>query len=114
MFGKRRDAPPRNTASVKYKEWMARRLDGMSLKCVSEKVDGVDEIIGKNGAVAVRDGELIIYSSMDVVFRCEVRQMNAWELMSLSGVVITAPDLEHGGNVRTVTAHYTYWRSVEA
>ena len=40
--------------------------------------------------------------------------MDAWELMSLSGVVITAPDLEHGGNVRTVTAHYTYWRSVEA
>lgn len=110
FFKRRKNAPPRNTRSLKYKEWMAAHLDGLSLKCVSERIDGVEEIIGRSGAVAVRDGELILYSSMDVVFRCRVCDMDAWELMSLDGAVITAPDIEHGEVVRTVTAHYTYWR----
>ena len=112
MFRKKKDKAPRDTKSIKYKEWMAGRLDGMSLKCVSERINGVEEIVGRGGAVAVRDGELIVYSSMDIVFRCAVRSMDAWELMSLDGAVITAPDLEHDGDIRTVTVHYTYWRQV--
>ena len=30
--------------------------------------------------------------------------------MSGDGVVITAPDKEHGGAVRTITVHYVYYR----
>ncbi|MBQ8524441.1 MAG: hypothetical protein IJ457_07455 [Clostridia bacterium] len=116
MFGKKNKShwtKSKNPDSKRYKLDMAAHLNGMPLKCVTEKINYVDEVIGKSGSITVRDGELILYSSMDVVFRCDVLSMSAWELMSLDGVVITAPDLEHGGVERTVIAHYTYWRPVE-
>ena len=36
--------------------------------------------------------------------------MQAWELLSKDGVVITAPDLEHGGRERTIIVYYVYYR----
>ena len=36
--------------------------------------------------------------------------MQAWELLSKDGVVITAPDLEHGGVERTIIVFYVYYR----
>ena len=36
--------------------------------------------------------------------------MDASELLSKDGVIITAPDLEHGGAVRTVIVYYVYYR----
>ncbi len=116
MFGRKNKSHwtrSKNPESKRYKLDMAAHLNGMSLKCVTEKVNGVEEIIGKSGSVTVRDGELILFSSMDIVFRCDILEMKAWELMSLDGVVITAPDKEHGGEERTVIAHYTYWRRME-
>lgn len=113
MFGKLFSGRKKDPNSKKYKLEMAEHLNGMSLKCVTEKRDGVEEVIGRSGSVTVRDGELIVYSSMDVVFRCNVLEMSVWELMSLDGAVITAPDLEHGGETRSVTVHYTYWRALE-
>lgn len=103
----------KNPDSKRYKLDMAAHLHGMPLKCVTEKVEGIDEVIGKSGSITVNDGELIVYSSMNILFRCNVLEMKAWELMSLDGVVITAPDLEHDGEERTIVAHYTYWRQVE-
>ena len=98
MFGRKKGwTRSKNPDSKRYKNDMAEHLNGMPLKCVCEKV---------------RDGELMLYAGMDIVFRCDVLSMSAWELMSLDGVVITAPDLEHGGTERTVTAYYSYWRSM--
>ena len=48
-----------------------------------------------------------------VLFRTKIEWLYAWELMSLDGVVITAPDLEHDGAERTVIAFYSYWRQIE-
>ena len=104
----------KNPDSKRYKRDMAKHLDGRALKCVLEKKeDGIEEVIGKSGSITYRDGELIIYSSMDVLMRCNILEMNAWELMSLDGVTITAPDLEHGGEERTIIAHYSYWRKLD-
>lgn len=103
----------RNPDSKRYKLDMAEHLHGMSLKCVTERVNGIEEIIGKGGSITFRNGEIIVYSSMDTVFRCDALQMKAWELMSLDGVVITAPDTEHGGEERTIIAHYSYWRALD-
>jgi hypothetical protein len=36
--------------------------------------------------------------------------MQASELLSLEGAIITAPDLENGGIMRTVIAYYVYFR----
>ena len=116
MFGRKNKGhwtKSKNPDSKRYKLDMAAHLHGMPLKCVCEKINGIEEIIGKSGSITVNDGELLVYSSMDVLFRCKVSEMSAWELMSLDGVVITAPDLEHDGEERTIVAHYTYWRQVE-
>ena len=42
--------------------------------------------------------------------RCKIADMEAAELLSKDGVVITAPDLENGGKVRTVIVYYVYYR----
>jgi len=42
--------------------------------------------------------------------RTNVEDMHASELLSLDGVIITAPDLEQGGKERTIIAYYKYFR----
>ena len=58
----------------------------------------------------VRDDELLVFASADVLFRCKIDELEAWELLSKDGVVLTGPDLEHGGVERTVIAFYVYYR----
>ncbi len=115
-FGKKKKnngITSKNPNSKKYKEQMAAHLDGMSLKCVTERINGVEELVGKSGAIVVRNDELLVYSSMDVLFRCGIYDLNAWELMSLDGAVLTGPDKEHGDAERSIIVHYTYWRQME-
>ena len=80
------------------------------MKRAIEKIDGVEEVIGKNGGLNIRDDELLVFASADVIFRCKIEQMQAWELLSKDGVVITAPDLEHDGRERTIIVFYVYYR----
>ncbi|MGM9682456.1 MAG: hypothetical protein ACI3XQ_02535 [Eubacteriales bacterium] len=100
----------KNTNSKKYRTEMAQSLCGRHIKYVTEKKDGVDEVIGRNGGLNIRNGEFIVYASADVLFRCRVEELEAWELLSKDGVVLTGPDIEHGGQVRTVIAFYVYYR----
>ena len=102
----------KNIDSKRYKRDLANYLDGRHLKCVTERIDGIEEVVGKSGAIIKKDDELIIYSSQDVLMRVKIQDLHAWELLSLDGVVITAPDIEHGGEERTVIAFYSYWREV--
>lgn len=103
----------KNTGSKRYKRDLAAYLDGRHLKCVTERINGIEEVVGKSGAIIKKDDELIVYSSQDVLLRTKIDDLSAWELLSLEGVVITAPDIEHGGEVRTVIAFYSYWRELE-
>ena len=100
----------KNPDSKKYKREMAMAVAGQHIKYVTEKRNGVDEVIGRNGGLNIRDDEFIVYASADVVFRCPIDQLDIWELLSRDGVVLTGPDLEHGGEVRTVIAFYVYYR----
>lgn len=89
---------------------MARQICNHHVRYVTEKIDGVDEVIGRDGALNIRDDELLVFASSDVLMRCRVEEMQAWELLSKDGVVITAPDLEHGGVERTIMVFYVYYR----
>ena len=89
---------------------MAKKLDGKHIKYVSERHSDVDEIIGREGALIIKNDEFIVYASQDVLFRCRVDDLKIWELLSRDGVVLTGPDLEHGGVERTVIAFYVYYR----
>ena len=89
---------------------MARQMCNHHIRYVTEKINDVDEVIGREGGLNIRDDELLVFASADVLLRCKIEQMQAWELLSKDGVVITAPDLEHGGVERTIIVYYVYYR----
>ena len=105
IFTKRKDPD-----SKQYRREMAERICGQHIKYVTERIDDVETVIGKNGGLNIRDDEFIVFASADIIMRCKIEEMQAWELMSHDGVVITAPDLEHGGVERTIIVHYVYYR----
>ena len=100
----------KNPDSKKFRREMARAVSGQHIRYVTEKRDGVDEVIGRSGGLNIRDDEMLLYASADVLFRCKIDDLQIWELLSHDGVVLTGPDLEHGGTVRTVVAYYVYYR----
>ena len=107
LFGKKKIDPN----SKKFRWEMARSVEGQHIKYVTEKKDGeVDEVIGRNGGLNIRDDEFIVYASAKVLFRCKVDDLQIWELLSKDGVVLTGPDIESGGRERTVVAYYVYYR----
>lgn len=100
----------KNPDSKRFKWDMARQIANHHVRYVTEKRNGVDEVIGREGALNIKDDELLVFASADVLMRCKIEEMQAWELLSRDGVVITAPDLEHGGIERTVIVYYVYYR----
>ncbi len=108
---KERIAMKSDPSSPRYRWWMAERIAGLRIKYVTERVNDVDNVIGRTGGMNIRDGIFIVHASNNVVFRARVEDMQAGELMSHDGVVLTAPDLEHGGEERTIIVHFTdYFR----
>ena len=99
-----------NPESKEFRWKMARQICGHHVKYVTERINDVEEGIGKNGALNIRGDELRVFASADVLMRCKIEEMQAWELLSKDGVVITAPDLEHGGVERTIMVFYVYYR----
>ena len=100
----------KNPDSKRFKWDMARQICGHHVKYVTEEINGTHEVIGRSGGLNIKNDELLVFASADVLMRCKVEEMQAWELLSKDGVVITAPDLEHGGKMRTVIVHYVYYR----
>ncbi len=101
----------KNPASPRFRRDMAEKICGKHIKYVTERhADGVDEVVGRDGGMTIRGDEFIIFASQNIVMRCRIDDMQAWELLSNDGVVITAPDLEHGGADRTIIVHYVYYR----
>lgn len=88
---------------------MAERISGKQIKYVTEKQNDVDVVIGKSGGFNIRDEELIVFSSANVVFRADIEGLEIWELLSKDGVVITGYDKESNSE-RTIIAHYVYYR----
>ncbi|MGN1095294.1 MAG: hypothetical protein ACI4QR_02785 [Eubacteriales bacterium] len=89
---------------------MAEKIARHRIRYVSERVGDTDIIIGRDGGFNIRNGEFIVSADNKVVFRAEVKELRASELMSLEGAILTAPDLEHGGKMRTIIAYYVYYR----
>lgn len=89
---------------------MAMSVNGQHIKYVTEKRDDVEEVIGRNGGLNVRNDEMIVFASSQVVFRCKLDDLQLWELLSGDGIVLTGPDLENGGLERTLVAFYVYHR----
>ena len=54
--------------------------------------------------------EIVALKEADKAIEAKIEELKASELLSLEGVILTAPDLEHGGVERTIIAYYTYYR----
>ena len=93
-----------------YRREMAERISGKRIRYVTERIDGVEEVIGKDGCISIKGDELIVSTYAKNNMRCKIDEMDASELLSKDGVVITAPDIEQGGKVHTIIAHYVYYR----
>lgn len=106
LFGRK----SKNPESRQYRWEMAKQICNHHVRYVTEKIGGVDEVIGREGALNIRGDEMLVFASADVLMRCRIDQMQAWELLSRDGVVITAPDLEHDGKERTIIVYYVYYR----
>lgn len=102
----------KNPESRRYRHDMAERICGHHVKYITEKHGDTEEVIGRHGSLNIKEetDELIVSTPSDTILRCAIDDMQAWELMSHDGVVITAPDLEHGSAERTIVVHYVYYR----
>ncbi len=100
----------KNPSSLAYKREMARMISNKRIRYVGEKIDGVEEVIGKGGSISIREDEILVFASADVLLRAKIAEMEASELLSKDGVIITAPDLEHDEKVRTIVVYYVYYR----
>lgn len=101
--------PPKDTNSVAFKRYMAKKLDGKHLKCTLERENEDERVIGREGFICLKGDELLVvaFGKEDTLFRAKIDTLNAWEFMSLNGVVLTAFDLEQERE-RTVLAYYSY------
>lgn len=100
----------KDPASSRYRHDMARQICGHHVRYITEKRNDIDEVIGRDGSLNIKDDCLIVSTPSDTILRCRIDEMQAWELLSHDGVVITAPDIEHGGIERTIIVYYVYYR----
>lgn len=105
----RRERPPKNTNSYKYKLWMANKLNEKHIRYLIEREDTDERIIGRDGFISIVGDDLVIMADGEEKMRTPIRQMSAWEFMSLQGVTVTGFD-EITGKERTVLAYYVYHR----
>jgi hypothetical protein len=96
--------------SPAFRREMAAKLHNRSIKYCSERDGDTDLVVGRAGSITIRDDEILVLSSLQVVFRGKVDETSMSELMSLEGVILSGPDYDRGGMHRTVIAYYTYYR----
>lgn len=103
---------PKNEDSKRYKRFMAKKINNMALKYITERdANNMDFVIGKGGAIHIRDkNSLIVYADgADILFQADISSVKCSELMSLDGVIIEGFD-EITQKERKIVAHYLYYR----
>ena len=100
----------KNPDSKKYRREMAEMICGQHIKYVTERRNDNDDVIGRGGALTVKDDYFIVDSSGDRIFMCKIAELDVSMLMSGDGVIIKGPDLLNGGAVRSITVHFVYYR----
>ena len=100
----------KNPTSYAYRLEKAKELHGQVVKYVTEQRNGNEDVIGRGGALTLKDDNFIVDSSGDRLFVCNVKDLEASTLMSGDGVIIKGPNLLEDGKIRTITVHFVYYR----
>ena len=100
LFGKKK------TSGMDIKS--LRALDGKAVKYVTERdSETFREIkVGDEGAINVSDTVFSIVCTGVNAIRCDIRDVNAAELMNKSGLTVNGIDLD-SGKMRSVIAYYS-------
>ena len=96
--------------SPSFRLEMAKKIAVHRLRYVTEREGETELVIGRDGGFNIRNDEFIVSADNRVIFRAKIEELEASELMSLEGAILTAPDLENGGKMRTIIAYYVYYR----
>lgn len=86
-----------------------RRFDGKPIQYAVERIDGIEQVLGKNGGIIVLSDVIVVMCEAHEVFRCRIKGASVAELMSGNGIEISGVD-DYTEKVRSVTAHYSYYR----
>ena len=105
LFGKNK-----NPDSYAFRLEKARSLHGQVIKYVTERRNDNEDVVGRGGALTVKDDTFIVDSSGDRLFVCDIKDLEASNLMSGDGVIIKGPNKLEDGKVRTITVHFVYYR----
>ena len=100
----------KNPNSYAFRLEKARELHGQAIKYVTENRNGNEDVIGRGGALTLKDDKFIVDSSGDRLFVCNVSELDASTLMSGDGVIIKGPNLLEDGKMRIITVHFVYYR----
>lgn len=104
LFSKKKDAQSKTERRKKAQE-----LHGQLIRYVTERRDGNDDVVGRGGNLSVRNNELIVFSSADIIFRGNIDDLRISTLMSGDGVVISGYNLVDGKE-HEIIAYYVYHR----
>lgn len=90
---------------------LEQKLNGRAIRyaarrTIDENGSPVEVILGKNGAINVKNGEIVVMCNAKEVFRCAQETAECSELMSLNGAVIQGINAVTG-EPDTVVAYYT-------
>ena len=96
--------------SYAYRLEKAMELHGQVVKYVTERRDDNDDVVGRGGALTVKEDKFIVDSSGDRLFVCEVKALDVSWLMSGNGVIVKGPNLLEDGKERVLTVHFVYHR----
>ena len=86
------------------------RLHGLTIRYVTERETDNENVVGRGGNISVRDDELILFTSGDILFRAPISQITVSDLMSGDGVMIEGPNAAEDGRARSLIAHFVYYR----
>ena len=100
----------KNPDSYAFRLNRAKELHGQVIKYVTENRDGNEDVIGRGGSLCLHGDNFIVDSSGDRLFMCNVRDLEASNLMSGDGVVIKGPNMLEDGKIRNITVHFVYYR----
>lgn len=87
------------------------KFNGKAVQFVVERVNGQEQVLGKNGWIIVLDDVIVVMCEAHEVFRCLIKGATVAELLSGNGVEISGIDANTGEKRYTV-AHYSYYRKV--
>ena len=68
----------KDPSSSRYRRDMARQICGHHVRYITEKRNDIEEVIGREGSLNIKDDCFIVSTPADTILRCRIEDMQAW------------------------------------